>query len=418
MRRLRVAALVLLPIALVIGTAVVVRPATTDRPVANIGVPVARPFEPDGTSSIDCGDNVPCLEQALGNVAAAFGPNAAWDELDRLISAGQMPSNNCHLATHRIAAGAMVWTGGSIKAVLAAYRPSCADGYIHGAMDDLLSDLPSNEIGPMAAQIAQTCGDPLDWPNIFEQSNCAHGAGHALMLHSGYDLPLALDACRVALPTVDDDNTVVLGCINGAFMENFNPSYDVTGSWLDYEDPFAPCRELALSEAEELSCWIHTSYALKTLYLDERDDDVAGFARACDTLEPLPRNRCYLGLGRELGMFDVDPSFVLETCRLGGDDDSELPCVFQAAYQKIFILRGTTDDPARDVRRLCALLRSGPTAEACWRGIGHAAYTDPSHDATGTPFERCRVLLVPEGRPLELCVRQANGEPYFPGTSR
>lgn len=392
---------------------------TDEKSAVEPGTPVSRPFVVDETTVESCGENIPCLEQALGNLAALAGPEVAWSELERLTASGQFRPTACHLATHRIGAGTMLWSGGSIEVVLANYRPNCADGYIHGAMDDLLSDLDARDAAGMAARVDEACGDPGDWPNIFEQSNCAHGAGHAMMLHSGYDLPLALDACRDALEREElgDEHPVYLGCVNGAFMENYNPSYDVAGRWLDYDDPYATCDEIELGELEELSCWIHATYALRTTYLVERGDDVAGFAAACDRLEqPMALNRCYLGLGRELGMFGSDPAFVAKSCALGRPLDGERACIFQSAYQQIFLLRGTTDDPARGVRELCGLLAGRPVAADCWRGIGHAAYTDPSHEDPGSPLERCRALRVPEGIPLELCVRQASGEPYFPGS--
>ena len=382
--------------------------------VARPGTPVSRPFVPDQTTIEECGRLLSCLEQALGNVAAANGPKVAWETLDRLIEAGTMDAVRCHLSAHRIGAGAMLWAEDDVAGAFSFYRSDCVDGYTHGAISGLLNNIASSDGPAMAQRIADACLNTYRWPNEMQESNCAHGGGHAIMLQSGYDLPLSLATCHLAFPADSIAESSALNCVNGAFMENFHPSYDVKGEWLDYGDPFAPCRTLVLDESDELSCWIHTTYALNRISLVGKTYDVAGFARACDSLDPLPRNRCYLGLGREIAV-KRDVSLVVNACGLGRSGGAELACIFQAAYQMTANLSGLIADPGIDTRSLCVRLTNTETAEACWRSFGHFMLYDTAPNISGTIEERCLAYGVPAGLPLDFCLRSASGEQYAQG---
>lgn len=400
------------------------RPDGTQITVAQPGTPVSRPFAPDQTTVEECGSRLSCLEQALGNVATIYGPATAWGELDRLIAAGEIDPATCHLSSHFIGSGALLWAKGDLIRVLSEERQNCVGGYLHGVMGQLLIGVSTTDAQALAARVVEICVDTYQWPNKFKMLDCAHGAGHAMMLHTGYNLPLSLRGCTIAFPensSPSERQESRLTCVNGVFMENFYPSYDVIGAWLDYGDPFAFCRELVADpdwrgykDGVATSCWIHATYALNRIYLQWGDNDIAGFARACDVLDPIPLSNCYLGLGRELSG-RRDPALIANACGLGRSRGGEVACIFYAAFSFTNNLAGLVPDFGSDARSLCERMTRDDTIEACWRSFGHyIAYNAPVI-AGRTERERCLDLKVPIGKPLDFCEESARRVFYAQG---
>ena len=392
------------------------------RPVAQVGTPVVRPFIVDQTQIQECGSRLQCLEQGLGNLAAAYGPETAWVEFDRLIAQGLLDPAACHLSSHMIASGAMIWAKDDLLRVFAGERQDCVGGYLHGVMSEIFIGVSSSEVGEISAQAVKVCVETYQWPDKFKMLDCAHGSGHAMLMHTGYDLPLSLRACERAFPEnspASDREESRLTCVNGVFMEHFYPSYDVVGKWLDDSDPFVFCRGLGVDPAllgygdgVATSCWIHSTYAMARLYL--RDDNIVGFAKACDALDGAPLAYCYLGLGRELSA-KRDPALVANACGLGRAGGGEVACIFYGAYGFLSALSGIIPDFGTDARALCGRLTREDTLEACWRSFGHYVAYNASFVPGRTDRERCADLMVPEGRPMELCESSARREAYAQG---
>lgn len=393
------------------------------RPVAQVGTPVVRPFVVDQTQIQECGTRLKCLEQGLGNLAAAYGPETAWAEFDQLIAQRLIDPAACHLSSHMIASGAMIWAKDDLLRVFAGERQDCVGGYLHGVMSKVFDGVSSSEADKIAARVVEVCVDTYRWPDKFKMLDCAHGSGHAMLLHTGYNLPLSLRGCELAFPEnslASDREESRLTCVNGVFMEHFFPSYDVVGKWLDDNDPFVFCRALeedpALSgygEGVVTSCWIHTTYSLARIYL-QNSNDIVGFARVCDALETIPLANCYVGLGRELSA-ERDPAMIVNACGLGRAGGGEVACIFYGAFSLTNNLAGIVSDFGADARALCGRLTREDTLEACWRSFGHyVAYNAPRVPGR-TERERCADLMVPEGWPMELCESSARREPYAQG---
>ena len=393
------------------------------RPVAQVGTPVVRPFIVDQTQIQECGTRLQCLEQGLGNLAAAYGPETAWAEFDQLIAQRLIDPAACHLSSHMIAAGAMIWAKDDLIRVFAAERQDCVGGYLHGVMSKVFDGVSSSEADKIAARVVEVCVDTYRWPDKFKMLDCAHGSGHAMLLHTGYNLPLSLRGCELAFPEnslASDREESRLTCVNGVFMEHFYPSYDVIGESLDDSDPFAFCRGLDADPAllgygkgVATSCWVHSTYALTRIYIHD-GDNVVGFAKACDTLETIPLASCYLGLGRELSA-RRDPALIVNACGLGRAGGGEVACIFYAAFAFTNNLSGLVSDLGVDARTLCGRLTREDTLEACWRSFGHyIAYNAPLVPGR-TERESCADLMVPPGRPMDFCESAARREPYAQG---
>jgi hypothetical protein len=148
------------------------------------------------------------------------------------------------------------------------------------------------------------------------------------------------------------------------------------------------------------------------LYL--RDENIVGFAKACDALDGAPLAYCYLGLGRELSA-KRDPALVANACGLGRAGGGEVACIFYGAYGFLTALSGIIPDLGTDARALCGRLTREDTLEACWRSFGHYVAYNASFVPGRTDRERCADLMVPEGRPMELCESSARREAYAQG---
>jgi hypothetical protein len=363
---------------------------------------VLRPFTADQTQIQECGTRLKCLEQGLGNLAASYGPEAAWGTFDTLVSEGIIDPATCHLSSHKIASGAMIWAKGDLPRVFAAERQDCVGGYLHGVLSELFVGLSSRDAGEISVRAVEVCVDTYQWPDTFKMLDCAHGSGHAMLQHTGYDLPLSLRACELAFPEnsgIRDREESRLTCVNGVFMEHFFPSYDVVGKWLDDNDPFVFCRALEDDPALAgygggvvTSCWIHSTYSLARIYLQRGDNlDIAGFARACDTLERVPLVNCYIGLGRELSV-ERDPALLANACGMGRAGGGEVACIFYGAFSFTNSLARIVPDFGVDARALCGRMTREDTIEACWRSFGHYIAYNATIIPGRTDRERVRIL--------------------------
>lgn len=97
--------------------------------------PVAGSFQPDGTIVAECGSDLQCLAQALGNVAYRRGPKVALALLEgRLERDGELAAR-CHPVVHVIGSATLARERGNVAKAFALGSSTCASGYYHGILE-------------------------------------------------------------------------------------------------------------------------------------------------------------------------------------------------------------------------------------------------------------------------------------------
>ena len=402
--------------------------STEGKPVAVVGEPLGSPFALDPTKLSDCSAGpagARCREQAFGNLAFNDGPEAAWATLRGGIAGGSIPADECHMLTHRIGAGTLLRFDDSIDRVVEYSAPDCSEGYLHGAFEPLFTDLDPRDGAALAGRVAELCGSGRAWTLAFVQINCMHGAAHATMLRSGYNLPLALDVCRRATITAGEPEDLYISCLEGAFMENFIPSYAVRSPWLSDEDLRYPCptfTETAVARA----CWVQLGDRLALL----ADLTLEGFAQVCAEAPAEWRVVCFQGFGRTVAFRSLGAPSALPVanCTIARPFGGEAACYWQFANSTVVELRGSGQTPiSAPIAAVCRLAPDDRTRQACWQGIGYGLYTDGGAEGayrdengvirpTFDPAERCRREGIDPGAPLDWCAAGATGRgPEFLG---
>jgi hypothetical protein len=430
MRRLTLALLVVLPVASLAAASLLGagrvgdrdpagRFSTSGKPAAVVGEPVGSLFVPDATLLGDCSAGpvgARCREQALGNLATAEGPAVAMARLRTGIADGTIPPDECHMATHKIGSGAMRYFEGDIASVVAASIPDCTEGYLHGALEPLFIDVGPADRSGISGRMADSCGSARSWKLAFVQQNCFHAAAHAAMLRSGYNLPLVIDACRDS--TSGEPPDLFPSCLQGAFMENFIPSYAVRSPWLDDDDLVFPCPTFADRNVAR-ACWIQLGDRLALL----PGLSLETFAQLCTRAPGTMRQICIQGLGRTIAHRSIGapPRGPVDDCSIAAPVDGEAACLWQFALSSMNENRGVATSPlSQRVGASCRLVAAGPSREACWQGLGYGLYQDggaegAARDEQGRiippfdPSERCAREGIGPGEALEWCARGASG---------
>src|SRR5262245_12351803 len=139
------------------------------------------------------------------------------------------------------------------------------------------------------------------------------------MLHTAYDMPLALQTCDEL--ATDWDKT---SCTGGVFMENLQTSYGTTSKWLRDDDPLYPCTTVA--ERHKLYCYLMVTSRI----LDVDGGDWQKTVRWCRRAEVDWVATCFQSLGRDAsGRTLQDPAKILGICALATGMARE--CIYGAA---------------------------------------------------------------------------------------
>lgn len=354
---------------------------------ASSGKAVAAPFRPDSKRLGDCRDgNVPCLEQAFGNLTYNEGPEVALTRLEAMQTDAAV-AGSCHRIAHRMGSAALSRYKDKVAPAFIAGTPICASGYYHGIIERAFLGQPTDKLGVVARQLC-TDSQITEQPFLFYQ--CIHGLGHGLMIYTGYDLPGSLKTCdglKVPFERVS--------CSGGVFMENFNSSYGVKSKYLRANDPIYPCNKAA--ERHKQQC-----YGLVTANLLARTGyDQKKTAAGCRRSEPDWVEVCFESFGRDVsGIAGKSASKAIASCELAGDNESD--CIYGVA-REIVNADAAGERSARfcgkvdaEYRRRCfsgvgsvmASLESGDRLRAACRRLSGSRYTQPCLEGAGlVPLE-------------------------------
>jgi cytochrome c553 len=315
---------------------------------AGSGPPILASFKPDTTRLQGCID-ADCRRQAFGNLAYTEGPGKALDLFEEKQTTDKAVEGDCHRIAHWIGAASLLYFKGNVAQALAAGRATCWSGYYHGVVERAFSGTPPEKLAEKTRSI---CADPDVRKTTFLAYQCVHGLGHGLMIHTAYDLPLALKTCNELDTGWDDDS-----CESGVFMENISSSYGIKSKWLRDSDLIYPCDTVA--QKYKLYCYLIVTSRI----LEANGYNWQKTVQTCRRSDKGWVATCFQSLGRDAsGNSRQDPARILEICGLAGNMERE--CIYGAA-------RDVTSNDAgpRRSRLLCE--QAAPQFRGyCFDGIG------------------------------------------------
>jgi cytochrome c551/c552 len=315
---------------------------------AGSGPPLMASFKPDTTRLEGCLD-AECRRQAFGNIAYSDGPKKALDLFEEKQRTDKAVEADCHRIAHWIGAASLLYYDGSVAKALAAGRATCWSGYYHGVVERAF-------FGTSPAQLVEKTRSICRGEDIrrttFVAYQCVHGLGHGLMIHTGYDLPLALKTCN-ALDTAWDDDS----CESGVFMENISSSYGIKSKWLHDNDLLYPCNTIA--EKYKLYCYLIVTSRI----LEANGYNWEKTVKTCRRSDRGWVATCFQSLGRDAsGNTRQDAPRILQICSLAGNMTRE--CVYGAARDVT-----SNDASPRRAKVLCETAAVEYRAY-CFEGIG------------------------------------------------
>ena len=310
--------------------------------------PVAGNFKPNDTRLSRCRDDR-CYEQAFGNITFRRGPKAAFRIFDRRLVTDRAIESNCHRIAHVMGSAALARYRGNVSQAFARGSASCWSGYYHGILERAFLGTKRGDMGRVARRL---CADRSVRRRTFIAYQCVHGLGHGLMLHTGYDLPLALLACD-QLQTDWDRRS----CSGGVFMENIVSSGGFKSPYLRDDDPVYPCRDVRL--AHKYYCYVMVTSRI----LELNGYDWEETADTCREVEPAWVATCFQSFGRDAsGYTRQNTAEIARLCKLG--EFYEPSCVYGGALDIASNYAG-----GEEAAELCRLSQARHRQE-CFRGIG------------------------------------------------
>jgi hypothetical protein len=251
---------------------------------------------------------------------------------------------SCHEEAHD--AGKVIYAKlRDVGAALRACQTACTDGCMHGVvMEFFAASATATKEGDSHVELADVekgmgafCRR-AEFHTAYDQPDCAHGVGHAVMYLADYDIGKALEACRRF-----DDGLMSYYCATGAYMEYLTTH--------DKEDGhshglFYPCENASYSRA----CF---AYKVPHILVRKKTepDGAQAVADACLKLDRTQRESCFYGFGVAfMEALSGGNGSLASICRFGDRNDQDA-CI-----------EGAMANMARyhpqQVDRLCAALPS------------------------------------------------------------
>lgn len=323
---------------------------------------VTAEYEPDDTRLSQCKglEDQTCYQQAFANRVYNDGPRPALRLLERKMQTDRAVSTGCHRIAHAMGGAALVRFEDDVDAAFAEGSAACFSGYYHGIIEQAFAGVSEEELADRARGI---CDSRELGRDAFLAFQCDHGLGHGLMLHTRYDLPLALDTCdRVG------SSQAVYACQGGVFMENFTSFYEVSSEWIRDDDLLYPCNDV--DDGRKFACYMIVTARI----LPEVDWDWERAVEICRTAESKWRYVCFRSFGRDaISTNAYNQRIARRLCRLTAEMEPE--CVYSVALHL-----ATNDGHVENAGHFCRETPAHMRLQ-CFAGLG-----------TTIP------LLIPEGR--------------------
>ncbi|MGC0314145.1 hypothetical protein [Kitasatospora acidiphila] len=136
----------------------------------------------------------------------ATDPGVALAELDKITKEKPYTVRFCHPIAHELGHAAVKRYNHDFQKVLSFPHDTCAAGYLHGAVEEMLagSSDPTRDL-------LKLCEPQMSGP-------CVHGVGHGTIYVTNQDVPKARDLCS----EFGSDSRIIT-CSEGLFMQLFSP---------------------------------------------------------------------------------------------------------------------------------------------------------------------------------------------------
>ncbi len=259
----------------------------------------------------------------------------------------------CHLEGHYV--GRMAYELGYVALGDVALDTRCQLGFYHGLLETGIGSVGTDEtIAKLAADCETRKGEP-----IFVVS-CYHGLGHGLIVYHRYDLPTALEKCRI----IQNEKAWDL-CYHGAFMENafvargFGVEHET--EWLKEDDPWFPCNDEHVATRDGAIVCAFSLPAIWSAPMFNPDEQIA----RCAEFDDARRSFCFQGFGfNTTAWYIFDERTMMQTCERAERPDDVIDCVSGAVVMASLIRTQSTDFVNA---RLCQVHPDGP--EACGKAV-------------------------------------------------
>lgn len=326
-------------------------PATAPQPTsAPATVPAAAPAAPSGPD-VDCapGGSVDweCLETSLAAITTVDGPAAALDAWEQV--EGEHPElfGQCHTSYHVVGqtAGAVAAREGTdLSSVMAAAKPACNFGYVHGVMEGYLADVATADLPGI---IPGLC-DQLDTMATGVHGNCGHGIGHDAMSRFDGDVSAGFELCR----TITGEGLAV-SCADGIYMAYAERVAEAARSAAPAPPYDQASTRLLCADAGEDFSGTCNLYAGVT-WMPYFGDDTAGMLAQCNDVAGAWIGDCSDGIGRAAAFRSgLDAATSVAACQDGPTALNRSRCI-RGVATSIALARGTGQ--ARGDDDVCALV--------------------------------------------------------------
>ncbi|MFE0459525.1 hypothetical protein ACFW1A_09720 [Kitasatospora sp. NPDC058965] len=345
--------------ALGLGALAVTRWAPDAAPVAaQVGQPVPAGSGPAraaaAASATPTGDPAVWTRSTLRNKLMAemdaTDPGVALADLDRITKEKPYTVRFCHPIAHELGHAAVKRYNHDFQKVLSFPHDTCAAGYLHGAVEEMLIASPDP-----AADLLKLCQPQMTGP-------CVHGVGHGTMFVSNQDVAKARDLCSKF-----GSASRIVTCSEGLYMQLFGPDEEdekakalVPADKLAAE-PMYPCPEQpALFQS---ACFFYApTYYLSSHDYPNHPEIYAQALKWCLNGQASGgANDCSRGVGSRLMKYNLDrEDWVGQQCATAADTWQKKACVDGiVSYYTV----NYTDPGAAG--RLCAKLTNQEIARYC-----------------------------------------------------
>lgn len=261
--------------------------------------PIAGAFQPTHLTVQTCkhkeasarlGAVYACYEQAFGNLAFSDGPAVALESFIRDQRRDTFVQRDCHRMAHMIGSATLAREHGNVAKAFSEGSSTCWSGFYHGILERALTGKQTTAAVKKA--VGDLCTGAYVSSTPFLKYQCVHGLGHALMIHSGFELPWSLSMCDSLTTTWDQTS-----CDGGVFMQNFDQTFGVTSPYLRASDPLYPCD--AVAARHKLYCYLQVTDRVLPLVQYRW----ARAAAVCRGAETAWRDTCFESFGRSASGF-------------------------------------------------------------------------------------------------------------------
>ena len=238
----------------------------------------------------DCGIDEYCIVEEMQKLSRAESKETVLQTFNDLTSVYTQLQMYCHPQGHHLG-GFLYGYLGNITEAMSFIDRSCGGSVYHGAIENYVrSEIFFEGTTPSDVDIKEICKQ-VEGLNIQDRTECNHGVGHALAVVYEYDVLSASKRCEDF-----DGRWEQKACFEGVFMENTQEIMDSKGGAYDEDDLLYPCN--SLEEKYAHPCFYHHA----TFILHEKESINEAFD-VCDQIEnSMLAKRCYLGLGRQIGV--------------------------------------------------------------------------------------------------------------------